>query len=203
MIAQADTLQTLNARFLKLFPTIRRQARVAFRHLPWHLREEFIAEVIANTYCSYVRLVQQGKADVAFATPLADYAIKHVRGGRQVGTRMNVRDITSRYCQNQKHVEIERLHRYDREEEEWLEILVEDRHAGPAQTAAMRIDFAAWLGKLPGKLRRIAEALALGEATKAVAGKFGLSPARISQLRRELKMSWDEFIGDHVPATAA
>jgi hypothetical protein len=206
MIATADVLrkqnQQVQAQFLTMLPIIRRQARVAFKNVRREQREELVAEVIAHTYCAYVRLVQLGKADVAFGTPLADYAVRHVRAGRLAATKMNVRDVTSRYCQRRKKLQVERLDVYDRQEEEWRALLVEDRHVGPAETAAMRIDFAAWLRRLPSRLRRIAETLALGEATKAVAGRFGLSPARISQLRQELKASWELFIGDYVPAAA-
>lgn len=206
MIVPADVLrkqeQQVQTRFLTMLPIIRRQARIAFKGLRREQREELVAEVIAHTYCAYVRLVQQGKADLAFGTPLAHYAVRHVRAGRLVATKLNVRDVSSRYCQRRKKVQVERLDTYDPQEEEWRALLVEDRHAGPAETAAMRIDFAAWLLRLPSRLRRIAQMLALGEATKAVAQKFGLCPARISQLRRELRTSWELFVGDYVPAAA-
>jgi hypothetical protein len=38
--------------------------------------------------------------------------------------------------------------------------------------------------------------LASGETTKGAAEKFGLSPARISQLREWLKKSWETFQGE-------
>ena len=62
-------------------------------------------------------------------------------------------------------------------------LLVEDRKAGPAETAAARMDLAAWFGTLTKRNRKIAKALALGEPTAAAAKKFGISPGRISQLR--------------------
>ena len=79
---------------------------------------------------------------------------------------------------------------------EWKEILLEDRKAGPADTAAARIDIAAWLESLPKKKRRIAALLATGETTKRTAKKFHVSPGRISQTRRELQQAWQEFQGD-------
>ena len=73
---------------------------------------------------------------------------------------------------------------------------MEDKRATPAEIAACRIDFAEWLRRLTVRLRKIALALAAGEMTKGAAERFGLSPARISQLREGLKKSWEVFQGD-------
>ena len=52
------------------------------------------------------------------------------------------------------------------------------------------------LRRLTARLRRIALALASGETTKGAAELFGLSPARISQLREWLRKSWEAFQGE-------
>ncbi len=44
--------------------------------------------------------------------------------------------------------------------------------------------------------RKIALTLASGERTSVVAEKFGLTSARISQLRLWLKESWERFQGE-------
>ncbi len=72
----------------------------------------------------------------------------------------------------------------------------EDRHAGPAETAASRIDFPAWLKTLSRRNCKIALKLAVGETTRKVARLFKVSDGRISQLRRELEQSWRAFHGD-------
>ncbi len=69
-------------------------------------------------------------------------------------------------------------------------MVVEDRHATPADVAATRIDFDAWLRSMPPRQRAIAEVLATGEGTTLVARRFGLTAGRISQLRRKLHRSW-------------
>ena len=79
-----------------------------------------------------------------------------------------------------------------------LQVLVEDRTTTPAQTAAARIDIAAWLLTLPKKKRRIAALLATGETTKRTAMKFHVSLGRFSQMRRELQKDWQAFQGDDV-----
>ena len=77
---QRPSESTVHAKFLELLPKIRRQANIAFRNaLPDGEGEELIAEVVANAYSSYCRLVELGKEDVAFATPLACFAIRRVR----------------------------------------------------------------------------------------------------------------------------
>ena len=75
-------------------------------------------------------------------------------------------------------------------------MLVEDRKAGPAETAIARLDLSAWMCTLSKRNRRIAKALSLGETTNAVARQFGLSAGRVSQLRVWLREHWERFLGD-------
>ena len=182
--------------FLKMLPAILRQARIGFHHLDPESRAEAVQAVIANACVAFHNLWSQGKADVAFAGPLANYAIRQVRDGRSVGGKLNVREVLSRYSQRRKRYHVERLDRYDYEEDAWQEIVVEDRHAGPDHVVMVRLDFAAWLASLSRRNRRIAEALAAGERTGDVARRFGLCPARVSQLRSELAESWEEMQGE-------
>ena len=190
-------------KFLAMLPLIRRHAQVSFRQLDVEARSEAVQEVICNALAAYRRLVELKKTDVAFPSSLARYGVAQVRAGRRVGGSLNVRDITSKHCQLQKQIQVDRLDRYDEEEMCWQEILVEDRHAGPAETASSRIDFGDWLGTLPARQRRIAGVLATGETTLATARRFHVSPARVSQLRQELKRAWELFVGEQpAPATA-
>ena len=184
------------AKFLSLLPAIREQARFAFRNEKPERRQELTAEVVANCWAAFVRLVERGLIDVVYPTPLAGYAIKQVRDGRRVGAKLNVLDVSSEYAQRLKQITVERLDRYDEEEGQWQEAVIEDRHAGPAETAAARIDIADWFDRLPKRKRRIAVTLATGETTKRTARKFGVSPGRISQTRRELQTAWQDFQGE-------
>lgn len=184
------------ATFLSLLPQIQEQARFAFRHEEFDQRQELIAEVVANCWVAFVRLQERGLMDVVYATPLAQYAIKQVRDGRRIGAKLNVHDVSSQYAQRTKHFRVERLDHFDEEDQEWREVLVEDRHAGPSQTAAARVDISAWLDTLPAHKRRVAETLAKSETTKATARRFSVSPGRISQMRRELETAWHEFQGE-------
>ena len=191
-----STASACCAKFLSLLPAIQEQARFAFRNEKAEHRQDLTAEVIANCWAAFVRLVERGLIDVVYPTPLAGYAIKQVRDGRRVGAKLNVRDVSSEYAQRLKRFTVERLDRYDEEEGQWQEAVIEDRHAGPAETAAARIDIADWFDSLPKKKRRIAKTLATGETTKRTARKFGVSTGRISQTRRELETAWVEFQGE-------
>jgi hypothetical protein len=193
---QHSTQSAVHAKFLEMLPSIRRQAIFAFRKASYDAREEMIAEVVAKAYRAFCRLVQRGKEDVAFATPLAQFAIRRVRSCRFLGGRQRHRDVMLAHDQAAGRTVVERLDHFDREESQWREIVVEDHRAGPAEIAACRIDFASWLRLLPVRRRKVALTLARGESTSEAAKKFGVTPARVSQLRLWLKQSWEQFQGE-------
>jgi len=182
--------------FLKMLPAVRTHARICFRNLKPEAREEAVQNCIANAMVAYARLYELGKVSLAYPMVLAKYAVAQTRDGRIVGGHMCVHDVSSSYCQRQKRVTVERLDRYDDEEDAWREILVEDRRAGPAEVAATRMDFDQWLRSLPKRLRKIAAALSTSETTGAVAKRFRVSDGRISQIRKELYNAWRRFIGE-------
>ncbi len=186
--------------FLLMLPLIHEQARHAFRTERPERREELIAEVTANCWVAFVRLLDRGLHDIIYASPLVRFAIKQVRDGRRVGAKLNVLDVSSRYCQRAKGFTLERLDVLNDSEDQWREIVIEDKRAGPAETAAARIDIGDWFASLSRKKRRIAKTLAAGETTKKAARKHRVSPGRISQVRRELMDNWQAFQGELVPA---
>jgi len=185
----------LQHQFLAMLPQIRRQTWIAFRDQRAEAREELIQEVIANAYCAFVQLVRRGKQAVAYPTPLAQFAIRQVRAGRRVGSRLNRKDLLSPWARRIQGITIERIDRPEKSTGAWCQILVEDQHAGPAETAAARIDVAAWMDTLSRRQRRIAKALALGASTRDAARQFGLCPGRISQLRSWFRQHWEQFQG--------
>jgi hypothetical protein len=187
--------QARHHEFLAMLPAIRHSARIAFRKLPPELRHDLIAEVVANSYVAFARLVERGEADRASASPLARYAIAQIRVGRRVGSRLRIGDALSTYAQFRKQFSVERPDHFSEEKGCWGEILVEDKRATPADVAAWRIDFSEWLRRMTARLRKIALALAAGETTTAAARMFGVTPGRISQIRELLKRSWEAFQG--------
>ena len=178
-----------------MLPRIRRIARYAFRHSHPAKREDFVAEVVANVYCAFHRLVTRGQADLAYPTILGWFAVRQVREGRLVGSHLNVRDVMSPYGQRRKGFSVQPLPEAS-ENDDWQELVVEDRHASPAEVATFKIDFADWLKQLKRSKRQLAVRLAIGETTGDAALRFRLTSSRISQLRKELHQNWDEFQGE-------
>jgi hypothetical protein len=179
--------------YLRMLPKIRGRARRAFGKCSAELREEWVQEVMANAYCAFVALVRRGKSDLAYATPLANYAIRQAISGRRVGSKLNVQDVLSHQAQEASGIVVERLDTFDEVQGEWRQALLEDRRATPAEIAIARIDVAEWLRSLSRRNRRIAMTLAMGETTSNVARQFHLSSARVSQLRRQFEASWERF----------
>jgi hypothetical protein len=190
------SIASRNAAFVKLLPIICRNARLHLRNLRREEREEGIQEIVASAFASFVRLVARRQAHRAYATPLALYAIRGFRAGRRAAARLNRFDVTSRYCHVQSGLRVQRLDHWDESAQEWREILIEDRRFPPAEAAAVRLDFAAWLQRLSPRDRRVALLLASGESTSLVAQCFQVTPGRVSQLRRELSDDWHIFVGD-------
>ena len=176
--------------FLAMLPRIEAQLAYAFRHRPVAQREEAIQKGVANCLVRYERLARQ-------------FAIRQIRCGRTVATRRNVRDPLSVYARLQKGIRVERFDRLRREGDHWIEMVVEDRCAPIPEQVALRLALRTWLGGMARRTRLIARDMALGWKTGELARKYGLSPARISQLRSELYDSWRTFQGlklDHAVA---
>lgn len=193
-----------HAGFLRMLPKIVQHVRIILPCLGHEARDEAIAECIANAAVAYARLAELDKESLAYPTVLAMYAVRQLRDGRRVGTSVNVHEVLSEYAQRRKRFNVESLERFDEQEGEWQEAVVQDTRSAPVpDIVSFRIDFADWLRDLPRRNRRIAENLALGHSTGEAAKKFKVSPGRISQLRRELHDSWRDFVGEMNEAETA
>lgn len=91
---------TWHGRFLAMLPDIIKQAHGAFRRESPEAREDLVQHVVAHAFCAFARLVERGKVDLAYPTPLTRYAICRIRSGRFVGTTLasttSARDMRSR-----------------------------------------------------------------------------------------------------------
>lgn len=186
--------------FLSLMPEITRYAKRAFRHFKSDRKAEAIQEVTVDSMLMYLRLFERGKVELAFSSVLARLAIARYRDGRRVGVKMNCHDVSSPYAQRRKGIQLDSINNFHCDDGTWKEILIEDKHAGPADTAVVRIDFEEWMSSLSDRDRKIAEALSEGETTQDVALRFHVSSGRISQKRRGYLESWNEFQTDDSPS---
>jgi hypothetical protein len=186
-----------SVRFVAMIPGIRKQLRFAFRHSPMALRQERIDDALAQAFVLFAQLVLRKRVRLAHPTALARYAAHRVRSCRPIGSRSNSKDVMSRVTQRRFGFRV-----MSADPSCWAgqlgptELLGESRQATPADLAAIRVDFASWLGRLSGRQREIALCLAVGEPTNLVAHRFGVSCGRISQIRVELATCWRQFHGE-------
>jgi hypothetical protein len=71
------------------------------------------------------------------------------------------------------------------------------------EQVCFRLDWPAWLTTITERDRRLVDDLALSHRTKDLANKYGLSPARISQKRREFFDDWRRFCGEAQDASTS
>jgi hypothetical protein len=186
-----------NERFVALLPQILEVIRFALRRSPRHLREEHTADCIALSFAAFVGLMRSDKEHAVYPTALARFAILGVAGGRKLGSSEGYRDVMSCSARRRYGFSVFSLSRKPTDVV-WEAALVEDRHgrSTPAEIAICRLDFKSWLSGLDAKRRAVAKYLAAGEGTCATAKRFRLTAARVSQIRQELKESWEQFQTD-------
>jgi hypothetical protein len=192
-------LARLQATFLaSVLPKVLSHGRVYFRHLKSAERqEEYIAEMVALTWKWHRRLAERGKDSTRFPTALATFAARAVRSGRRLAGTDRAKDVLSPVAQQRKRFAVSPLpcgsslngNVFD-------EALHDNTRTPPDQQCAFRLDFPAWRATHTERDRRILDELMLGERTLDVAARHGLSPGRVSQLRRELHDDWEHFCAE-------
>jgi hypothetical protein len=189
-------LARLQADFLDLvLPKVLSHGRVYFRHV-WstELKEEYIAEMVALTWKWHLRLAERGKDSTRFPTALATFAARAVRSGRRLAGMDRAKDVLSPQAQQRQGFVVAKLPDCSTLDGSPLdEALHDNTKSPPDQQAMFRIDFPAWRASRTERDRRVLDELMLGERTLDVAGKYGLSPGRVSQLRREFHDDWEFF----------
>jgi hypothetical protein len=193
---QQEPTATWQDSFLAMLPEIESRLRREFRDLKASSREEAIREGVAHCLFAYVRLHDRGRAHLVTPFTLVVYSSRHVRGGRPAAGRMNSKDPLSRYAQLGNRI------RVDSKAGEWIEELVKDKRAAVPELVAAKIDVGAWFSSLSHRMKQIAKDMAFGSSTKELAEKHGVTPGRISQMRRSLERSWAEYQGERAPALA-
>lgn len=199
MLATSRRWQT---NFLAVLPTIKTHAKVRFRCLPTEARAEAISESVARAFVYYGRLAQKRRLKYAYPSSLATFSVQAVRNHRRVGGHVNTKDVCDPLAQRKHHLTVASLTPWSLDQNTWTDLTLATRKVSPADQACFNLDFKAWLKSWPPRDRRIIAMLAGGEPATAVALKFRLSDGRVSQLRRQYQVSWEQFQG-LAQATAA
>lgn len=188
-----DSVQSI---FLALLPRIQRQAALAFRHIRCpQRREDAVAETIALAWKWCLSLVKRAKDVRGFPASLAYMAVRAVSSGRRLCGQEAAKDPLSRRAQKQHGLHLRRLNSMEADSLVG-ESLRHNRHTPVPEQAAFRCDFPRWRRSQSPRNGRIMDDLILGHRTSDVARKFGLSSARISQLRRAFRTDWEAFCGN-------
>jgi hypothetical protein len=189
-----ESVEQLQGSFVRLLPDIERYANRVFRRCLHADRDELISETVARMWLFFVRLSARDKDPRRVFRPLLRFSVLAVKEGRRVGGHRNCRELCHRARRDGLRI-VSLEDRDDKSRSPWREILAETKAFSPAETAAARLDIEAWLREQSARDRSIAELLAAGERTSSVAKRFRVSFARISQLRKEFRESWERFQG--------
>src|SRR5262245_46841966 len=187
----------LHASFLAILPQLQRHGRIYFRGARSDRRADLVAEMVALAWKWFVRLAQRGKDPTRFAVMLASYAAKAVKSGRRVTGQEPARDVLSPLAQMRRCFVVSTLPEFSTLSGNPLAEALQDNTQSPVdEQAAFRLDFPAWLATLGSRNKSIAQDMALGHRTRELADTYGLTPGRVSQLRREFQDAWEHFTAD-------
>ena len=208
MCIPACQLNSVHDRFLALLPKIELHGRIFFRHLKPHKKEEVLQEMRALAWKWFVRLAQRGKDAAEFISTFNSYLARAIRNGRRIMGQEKAKDAMCEFAQQRHgfrveslpstHASRERVYSdvHGQQEQDALEERLRDNTVTPVpEQVAFRIDWPAWLKTRSHRDRQVIDKLAEGQQGKDVSRKFGLSPARVCQLRRAFKEDWERFSG--------
>ena len=190
-------LPGITNQFLTHLPRFRAHASFALRHIHCpETRSDLMAEALAMAWKHFLTLVQRGKDPTRFITTLALRCSQAVRAGHRLVGSERSKDVLSPLAHARHGFAVGSLDDQPREDDDLAEALVDNTRSRIPDQVAFRIDFPRWRRGLGIRNRRVLDALMTGEGTGDVAERFGLSQARVSQLRGEFHQSWEAFQED-------
>jgi hypothetical protein len=211
-------LAALQAAFLSILPRVELHAQIYFRGLKCpHRKADAVQETLAIAWKWFVRLAEKGKDPLTFPAVFASYAARAVKCGRRLCGQEKGKDVLSSLARQRHGFTLEQLpsstvtsheERFgtvngQRKQDAFEERLRDNTLTPVPEQVAFRIDFPAWLTTLTDRERRIVREMANSERTLDISQRFEVSPARISQLRRELHDDWQKFCGERDQAGTA
>lgn len=193
--AVSDTVQT---GFLAILPHVLAHARARFHHLPCAgRRADLAAEAVALAWVWYGRLKRRGKDPGQFVVAFSRLAARAVWNGRRLCGQDKAGDALSPLTHRRQNFAVYSLPVGSSAYGSSFDEALQDNAQTPVpDQVAFRLDFPAWLRTRPRRDRRLIAALMDGERTLDVAHQHGLSPSRVSQLRREFLDDWRTFCGE-------
>jgi hypothetical protein len=173
--------------FESLLPALTTKFKKAAMSLPsWHDRRDAVDEMIAMSFTCYRSLVNR-KVKAIYPTPLGDYAVKSYFGGRRFLGMSSV-DVFAARCQLRGRATINN---------DMIDHCICKKTGDPAVIGAFRVDFKDWIRTLDDRMRNVLHEILIGSTTGEISDLFKVSPGRISQVRKLLYDSWNEFVAEH------
>ena len=164
---------------------MRTTARAAFPNLDAEKRDETVAAVIALAWKHWHRLGERGRTDEpGIWKSVLFYSVKQIRAGRRIDSAGKPRDVLTLRAYGKVKFEPGHLDDYVGKHDQVLDVV------------AFKIDVPRFFDSLSKKRRALALDLTHGMTTTDAAQKYGVSPGRISQCRRELVLLYRQFVGD-------
>lgn len=197
-------LAHLHASFLAMvLPRVLSHGRVCFGGIKCpHRREDAIQDMIGLAWRWHLRLAEKGRDATAFPTAIATYAARAVKSGSRLTGQERANDVLSPVAQRRHQFYVGKLPDFETlTEHPVCEALYDNTKSPPDETVCFKLDFLAWLASLSERDRHIVEDLLMGERARDVAHKYRLSPARVSQKRREFCRDWFVYCGDDIPTS--
>jgi hypothetical protein len=191
-------LAVLQTAFLAIHPRIVTHARFHFRHFRClHRQDDAVAETVALAWKWFLRLTRRGKDIRHFVAVFADYAVRAAKNGRRLCGQEKTKDPLSPLAQQRRGFAVQSLPMASSMTGNIFDEALADNTKTPVpDQVGFRLDFPAWrLGRCE-RDRRLIDDLMVGERALAVARRYGLTPARISQLRRAFHHDWRAFCGE-------
>jgi hypothetical protein len=206
--AAAIHIAVLQAAFLAILPRIEKHAHFHFRDLRCrHRQDDAVAETVALAWKCFLRLTRRGKDASRFPVAFANYAARAAKNGRRLCGQEKTRDALSPLAQQRRGFAVLSLPMANSMAGNLFDDALADNTQTPVpDQVGFRLDFPAWRLQRCERDRRLIDDLMVGERTLEVARRYGLSPARISQLRRAFHHDWLSFcdeLPEHSPVTAA
>src|SRR5262249_48069295 len=201
----------VQAHFVAILPRIELHAKIYFRDVKCpHRKEDFVQETRALAWKYFFRAIQRGKDPLTFVSLIATFAARHARSGRRLCGQERSKDTMSPLAQRRHGFTVKSLPVTTTQPHEQFYAnphgqrrinAVEERPrynplTSVPEKACFRLDSPAWMNTLSDRDRRVVEDLMQDERTLDVANKYGISPSRVSQLRRELMKRWRRFCGE-------
>jgi hypothetical protein len=208
--ARAASAEDLHARFLLILPRVELHGNIFFRHLRPDRRADAVQEMCGLGWRCYLRLHERGKDPADFLTGFVTLLARAVNSGRRLAGMARAKDVLNPATQRRHGFHVERLpsctqapHEllysevHGQEQHDAFEERLRDNTITPVpEQVIFRIDWPAFLRTLTGRERRLIRAMGLGERTRDLGKLFDVSPARVSQLRREFFEGWRRFCGE-------